>query len=33
VKSWGFPEMGKETYGMKKEEWEGFLKAREGDDA
>jgi 3-methyl-2-oxobutanoate hydroxymethyltransferase len=28
VKVGGFPEMGKETYGMKKEEWEGFLKAR-----
>jgi 3-methyl-2-oxobutanoate hydroxymethyltransferase len=32
VKSGGFPEMGKETYGMKKEEWEGFLKAREGSE-
>lgn len=28
VKVGGFPEMGKETYGMKKEEWEGFLAAR-----
>jgi 3-methyl-2-oxobutanoate hydroxymethyltransferase len=26
--SGGFPEVGKETYGMKKEEWEGFLAAR-----
>ena len=26
VRSGGFPEVGKETYGMKKEEWEGFLR-------
>jgi len=30
VRSSGFPETGKETYGMKKEEWEGFLQARDG---
>jgi ketopantoate hydroxymethyltransferase len=32
VRSGGFPELGKETYGMKKEEWEGFLKARESKE-
>jgi 3-methyl-2-oxobutanoate hydroxymethyltransferase len=33
VRNRRFPEIGKETYGMKKEEWEGFLTAREGDAA
>lgn len=28
IKGGEFPEVGKETYGMKKEEWEGFLAAR-----
>lgn len=28
VKGGGFPELGKETYTMKKDEWEGFLQAR-----